>query len=246
MNLFLAWEWLPHGYTPHGTAGVPRVSGTSVKTEGTDFFFFFFSVWPCQTDNLSQRVYISSGRINRGNWFLNFFFILIGELRFRFQEFPEKTRPVGFKHPAFHCPDMSPSSSVPSSGLRRTSKPILFSSSYCEFKSNLFVFTLCSSWTCEAGRYKGHRRLGGFADSMCLAVVSLWWKCAEIFMKNSCSHQIISGLDKVLPLRFKQFCSLILHKSFKHAGFLIKCDGSDFKYALVLLWCCVFVLFRRA
>lgn len=33
-----------------------------------------------------------------------------------FQEFPEKTRPIGFKHPPFMCPDMSPSSSVPTSG----------------------------------------------------------------------------------------------------------------------------------
>lgn len=33
------------------------------------------------------------------------------------QEFPEKTRPVSFKHPVFQCPDMSPSASVPSSGL---------------------------------------------------------------------------------------------------------------------------------
>lgn len=32
------------------------------------------------------------------------------------QEFPEKTRPVSFKHPVFQCPDMSPSPSVPSSG----------------------------------------------------------------------------------------------------------------------------------
>ncbi|XP_077566469.1 phospholipase B1, membrane-associated isoform X1 [Stigmatopora nigra] len=31
------------------------------------------------------------------------------------KEFPEKTRPVGFKHPAFQCPDMSPSHSTPSS-----------------------------------------------------------------------------------------------------------------------------------
>nr|XP_049613569.1 phospholipase B1, membrane-associated isoform X1 [Syngnathus scovelli] len=31
------------------------------------------------------------------------------------QEFPEKTRPIGFKHPAFLCPDMSPSPSAPSS-----------------------------------------------------------------------------------------------------------------------------------
>uniref|UniRef100_A0A3Q3WWQ8 Uncharacterized protein n=1 Tax=Mola mola TaxID=94237 RepID=A0A3Q3WWQ8_MOLML len=33
------------------------------------------------------------------------------------QEFPEKTRPVNFKHPVFQCPDMSPSPSVPSSEL---------------------------------------------------------------------------------------------------------------------------------
>jgi len=32
------------------------------------------------------------------------------------QEFPEKTRPISFKHPLFTCPDMSPSSSVPTSG----------------------------------------------------------------------------------------------------------------------------------
>ncbi|XP_056115944.1 phospholipase B1, membrane-associated [Rhinichthys klamathensis goyatoka] len=31
------------------------------------------------------------------------------------KEFPEKTRPIGFKHPLFTCPDMSPSSSVPTS-----------------------------------------------------------------------------------------------------------------------------------
>ncbi|XP_019715100.1 phospholipase B1, membrane-associated isoform X2 [Hippocampus comes] len=31
------------------------------------------------------------------------------------KEFPNKTRPVGFKHPAFQCPDMSPSPSAPSS-----------------------------------------------------------------------------------------------------------------------------------
>ncbi|XP_058470135.1 phospholipase B1, membrane-associated [Solea solea] len=31
------------------------------------------------------------------------------------KEFPEKTRPVNFKHPVFQCPDMSPSPSVPSS-----------------------------------------------------------------------------------------------------------------------------------
>uniref|UniRef100_A0A3P8RK67 Phospholipase B1, membrane-associated n=1 Tax=Amphiprion percula TaxID=161767 RepID=A0A3P8RK67_AMPPE len=31
------------------------------------------------------------------------------------KEFPEKTRPVSFKHPEFQCPDMSPSPSVPSS-----------------------------------------------------------------------------------------------------------------------------------
>ncbi|XP_030201943.1 phospholipase B1, membrane-associated isoform X1 [Gadus morhua] len=31
------------------------------------------------------------------------------------EEFPEKTRPVNFKHPLFQCPDMSPSPSVPSS-----------------------------------------------------------------------------------------------------------------------------------
>ncbi|XP_057679237.1 phospholipase B1, membrane-associated isoform X2 [Corythoichthys intestinalis] len=31
------------------------------------------------------------------------------------KEFPEKIRPVGFKHPAFQCPDMSPSLSTPSS-----------------------------------------------------------------------------------------------------------------------------------
>uniref|UniRef100_A0A3B3BC42 Si:dkey-177p2.18 n=1 Tax=Oryzias melastigma TaxID=30732 RepID=A0A3B3BC42_ORYME len=31
------------------------------------------------------------------------------------QEFPEKTRPVSFKHPVFQCPDMKPSPSVPSS-----------------------------------------------------------------------------------------------------------------------------------
>ncbi|XP_069570516.1 phospholipase B1, membrane-associated [Brachyistius frenatus] len=31
------------------------------------------------------------------------------------KEFPEKTRPVSFKHPVFQCPDMSPSPSVPSS-----------------------------------------------------------------------------------------------------------------------------------
>uniref|UniRef100_A0A3B4ASI3 Uncharacterized protein n=1 Tax=Periophthalmus magnuspinnatus TaxID=409849 RepID=A0A3B4ASI3_9GOBI len=33
------------------------------------------------------------------------------------QEFPEKTRPVSFKHPVFECPDMSPSPSVPNSEL---------------------------------------------------------------------------------------------------------------------------------
>ncbi|XP_046878142.1 phospholipase B1, membrane-associated-like [Hypomesus transpacificus] len=32
-----------------------------------------------------------------------------------FQEFPEKTRPVNFKHDLFQCPDMSPSPSVPNS-----------------------------------------------------------------------------------------------------------------------------------
>ncbi|XP_053699846.1 phospholipase B1, membrane-associated [Synchiropus splendidus] len=31
------------------------------------------------------------------------------------QEFPEKTRPVSFKHPLFQCPDMSPSPSIPTS-----------------------------------------------------------------------------------------------------------------------------------
>ncbi|XP_061757244.1 phospholipase B1, membrane-associated isoform X2 [Nerophis ophidion] len=31
------------------------------------------------------------------------------------KEFPEKTRPVGFKHPTFQCPDMSPSATAPSS-----------------------------------------------------------------------------------------------------------------------------------
>ncbi|XP_026051026.1 phospholipase B1, membrane-associated-like [Carassius auratus] len=31
------------------------------------------------------------------------------------KEFPEKTRPISFKHPPFMCPDMSPSSSVPTS-----------------------------------------------------------------------------------------------------------------------------------
>ncbi|XP_036066569.1 phospholipase B1, membrane-associated [Oryzias melastigma] len=31
------------------------------------------------------------------------------------KEFPEKTRPVSFKHPVFQCPDMKPSPSVPSS-----------------------------------------------------------------------------------------------------------------------------------
>ncbi|KAE8286981.1 Phospholipase B1, membrane-associated [Larimichthys crocea] len=31
------------------------------------------------------------------------------------KEFPEKTRPVSFKHPVFQCPDMTPSHSVPSS-----------------------------------------------------------------------------------------------------------------------------------
>ncbi|XP_021324310.2 phospholipase B1, membrane-associated isoform X1 [Danio rerio] len=31
------------------------------------------------------------------------------------KEFPEKTRPISFKHPLFMCPDMSPSSSVPTS-----------------------------------------------------------------------------------------------------------------------------------
>ncbi|KAK7909752.1 hypothetical protein WMY93_014436 [Mugilogobius chulae] len=31
------------------------------------------------------------------------------------KEFPEKTRPVSFKHPVFECPDMTPSPSVPSS-----------------------------------------------------------------------------------------------------------------------------------
>ncbi|KAK5622492.1 hypothetical protein CRENBAI_002667 [Crenichthys baileyi] len=31
------------------------------------------------------------------------------------KEFPEKTRPVSFKHPMFQCPDMTPSPSVPSS-----------------------------------------------------------------------------------------------------------------------------------
>ncbi|XP_051511357.1 phospholipase B1, membrane-associated isoform X4 [Myxocyprinus asiaticus] len=31
------------------------------------------------------------------------------------KEFPEKTRPISFKNPPFICPDMSPSSSVPSS-----------------------------------------------------------------------------------------------------------------------------------
>ncbi|XP_061610831.1 phospholipase B1, membrane-associated isoform X2 [Phyllopteryx taeniolatus] len=31
------------------------------------------------------------------------------------KEIPEKTRPVGFKHPAFKCPDMKPSPSAPSS-----------------------------------------------------------------------------------------------------------------------------------
>ncbi|XP_051908702.1 phospholipase B1, membrane-associated isoform X2 [Hippocampus zosterae] len=31
------------------------------------------------------------------------------------KEFPNKTRPVGFKHPAFQCPEMSPSPSAPSS-----------------------------------------------------------------------------------------------------------------------------------
>ncbi|TDH00281.1 hypothetical protein EPR50_G00186750 [Perca flavescens] len=31
------------------------------------------------------------------------------------KEFPEKTRPVSFKHPVFQCPDMSPSHSVPTS-----------------------------------------------------------------------------------------------------------------------------------
>lgn len=41
------------------------------------------------------------------------------------QEFPEKTRPVSFKHPAFRCPDMSPSPSVPSSGLSGTTAPYL-------------------------------------------------------------------------------------------------------------------------
>ncbi|KPP78564.1 phospholipase B1, membrane-associated-like, partial [Scleropages formosus] len=30
-------------------------------------------------------------------------------------EYPEKTRPVGFKHPPFQCPDMSPSPTVPTS-----------------------------------------------------------------------------------------------------------------------------------
>nr|XP_057913453.1 phospholipase B1, membrane-associated isoform X2 [Doryrhamphus excisus] len=31
------------------------------------------------------------------------------------KEFPEKTRPISFKHPVFQCPDMSPSTSAPSS-----------------------------------------------------------------------------------------------------------------------------------
>ncbi|XP_034018113.1 phospholipase B1, membrane-associated [Thalassophryne amazonica] len=31
------------------------------------------------------------------------------------KEFPEKTRPVSFKHPAFQCPDMNPSPSIPTS-----------------------------------------------------------------------------------------------------------------------------------
>ncbi|XP_028809299.1 phospholipase B1, membrane-associated-like [Denticeps clupeoides] len=31
------------------------------------------------------------------------------------KEFPEKTRPDSFKHPLFHCPDMSPSPSIPTS-----------------------------------------------------------------------------------------------------------------------------------
>uniref|UniRef100_A0A3Q2EGZ9 Phospholipase B1, membrane-associated n=1 Tax=Cyprinodon variegatus TaxID=28743 RepID=A0A3Q2EGZ9_CYPVA len=31
------------------------------------------------------------------------------------KEFPEKTRPISFKHPVFQCPDMTPSPSVPSS-----------------------------------------------------------------------------------------------------------------------------------
>ncbi|XP_012734473.2 phospholipase B1, membrane-associated isoform X1 [Fundulus heteroclitus] len=31
------------------------------------------------------------------------------------KEFPDKTRPVSFKHPVFQCPDMTPSPSVPSS-----------------------------------------------------------------------------------------------------------------------------------
>ncbi|XP_061901107.1 phospholipase B1, membrane-associated isoform X2 [Entelurus aequoreus] len=31
------------------------------------------------------------------------------------KEFPEKTRPIGFKHPTFQCPDMSPSATAPSS-----------------------------------------------------------------------------------------------------------------------------------
>lgn len=102
-----------------------------------------------------------------------------------FQEFPEKTRPVSFKHPSFQCPDMSPSPSVPSSGVPRSR---LQTSHRCVVKElelswvqppqSLFFSPLpslslshlspfWSSGICEGGRYQSHRRLGGLSDSRC-------------------------------------------------------------------------------
>lgn len=91
-----------------------------------------------------------------------------------FQEFPDKTRPVDFKHPAFRCPDMRPSTSVPSSGppaLHPLQRFEVF-----ELTSHLIVVPLRSSWTGEGSGYKNHRRLGGFPDSRCPAALCLWWK----------------------------------------------------------------------
>lgn len=68
-------------------------------------------------------------------------------LLFLSQEFPEKTRPVSFKHPLFQCPDMSPSPSVPSSGQSISSLPPLLlnqSATQC-WRSNLKA-ALISHW----------------------------------------------------------------------------------------------------
>lgn len=159
---------VPTRLPPHGPAGVLRVSGTSVKTEGTDFFL---SGSVRQTICLKEFTYYKEELIRGTSLIFFFFIIMIRELWFRFQEFPEKTRPVGFKHPAFHCPDMSPSPSVPSSGLPRTSKPILFKSSYCELTS---IFLFSPSAPVEHVKPGDIKVIAALGDSLTVCVLLLF------------------------------------------------------------------------